>query len=205
MKRTTVISALAALGIALLAGCAKEGTAAYRGNYSFKTSGILYTVRDPKFIYDTSYVVRRDSSNRQLTYIDTVITEFPDSSIVSIYTESGQMDITETGGDEMLLTMNVTGGDLVVAYATEQDGKLVLKPLRRKVNTGLSISSLAGEGRDISYSESRVEADVVVSGTGTRYDNIVLFELTYEGSYKYNNILYHIYDSEVNCRAKVNE
>ena len=199
MKKSTIF--LAAVLTLALAGCAKQGTARFTGNYSFKTSGVLYAVRDSSSIYDTVIV----SSFTDSLVRDTVITAFPDSSSRSIKTESGQMDITDTGGGRVLITMNCTGGDLVVYYAQEKDGKLVLEPARRKVAADVSSATVSSDTQEIKYNDASFDSDVTVSGTGTRYDNIILFDLTYEGTYKYNDILYHIYDSDIYCRAKENE
>ena len=213
----------AALAIAVLcvAACQKQGTARFRGNYSFKTSGYVDVVRDTSCQYDTTIRTRRDviqdtivnsltgdttyDSHLGPEYQDTVITHFPDSSSVSISTESGQMDITEIGGDRVLVTMNCTGGDLIVYYATVRGDEIILEPTRRKSDMDLGITSISGSDDEFSYDETSVKADILVSGTGRRYDNIILFDLDYTGSYTYNSILYNIYGCDVHCRAKVNE
>ena len=219
MKKSTIF--LAAVLTLALAGCAKQGTARFTGNYSFKTSGYVDVVRDPSCQYDTTILTRHDvirdtiidpitrdttfDSHLGPEYKDTLVTQFPDSSSVSISTESGQMDITEIDGDKLLVTMNCTGGDLVVYYATAGGDLLTLEPSRRKANMDLGITTLDGSDDEISFNETAVKADILVSGTGRRYDNIILFDLTYEGSYKYNDILYDICGSSVHCRAKEND
>ena len=221
MKKSSIIFAIALVALVCAASCTKQGGARFRGNYSFKTSGYVDVVRDPSCQYDTTILTRRDviqdtiidpitrdttfDSHLGPEYKDTLVTQFPDSSSVSISTESGQMDITEIDGDKLLVTMNCTGGDLVVYYATASGDVLTLEPSRRKANMDLGITTLDGSDDEISFNETAVKADILVSGTGRRYDNIILFDLTYEGSYKYNDILYDICGSSVHCRAKEND
>ena len=203
MMKIKIFSALVAFG--LLAGavsCSKQDNPV-RGNYSFKTSGTLFAVRDSAFRFDTSYVSRRDTSGNWVT--DTLISENMDSTIFSIDTESGQMDITPMSGDRDLITMNCTAGDLIVYYGIEKDGEIVLESARRHLKTGIGGSTISSGDEEVEYSDTSVEADIVVTGSARKYDNILLFTLDYRGTYKYNNTLYNIYDSDIYCRAKENE
>ena len=199
MKRFVFIAAAVILAAVSAASCTKTATG-FRGNYSFKTSGILYAVRDSAFIYDTTIISRRDGDE---WVKDTVITANPDSMVVSVPTESGQMDITQMSGARDLVTMNCTAGDLVVYFSNESDGLLTLEKARRKISLSLSTTTI-GEDEEITVNSAGMDADIIVTGTATRYSNILLFTLRYDGTFKYNDILYHIYDSEVYCRAKDN-
>lgn len=211
--------------------CTKQGVNRFRGNYSFKTSGYISAVRDSAFMFDTSFVKRRDYINdttitRDTTYdtegniigiridstfsghwgqeyTDTVVTVFPDSMTVSINTESGQMDIISADGNDLIVTMNCTGGDLVVFDAYVDGDRIVLDPIRRRTEIGFATTLPSGNIE--TAGNSSMNADFVISGAGRRFENIVLFDLSYRGTYKYNNIRYDITDSDIHCRAKDNE
>ena len=201
--QTALAAAIVVAAAAALAGCSKKGSGKLTGNYSFKTSGFVYAVRDSSDMVDTSYVARYDETNEKWVN-DTVLVNTPDSTTISITTESGQMDITPMGGGRDLVTMNCTGGDLVVYYANEENGVLVLEPAVRKANVGAG-GTITGSDDDVTISDTSIQADIIVDGRGTKYENILLFILNYSGTYKYNGHLYRIYDSSVNCRAKENE
>ena len=49
-----------------------------------------------------------------------------------------------------------------------------------------------------------VEVDVTVSGTGRRYGDSVIFDLTYDGAYESDGVEYEIVGSDVECVAKMN-
>lgn len=198
MKNTAVSilrAGLAALFIILFASCEKEGTARFKGNYSFKTSG---------------YIEIEKSDNLAVvpgSRLDTLILNLPDVMSLSVGTESGQMDISEVDPENgrILITMNVTGGDIVVLYARVENGKISIEPKKRFINI---ISGVAGtvaiEG--ISSADiNTIQSEVVVSGEGVMYDNIILFDLKYEGWCNYAGVKYRITHSSIDCRAKVNE
>jgi len=135
-------------------------------------------------------------------YADTVVREYPDTITMSLSPESGQMDITETDASagDMVVTMNITGGDLLVYYAHSDGSLLTLEPTRRLLHSGETLLS------NIPLEEmSGLDADVTVTGTAHRYSNILLFDLDYAGVFTYGGIHYDITGSEVNCRAKLNE
>ena len=201
IKGTILATALVA-GLFLTGSCSKQ-SGVFRGNYSFKTSGTIFAVRDSAFRFDTSYVARRDTSGIWVT--DTLVTENMDSTSFSINTESGQMDITRMEGKRDLVTMNCTAGDLIVYYAEEKDGEIVLEQTSRHIKFGIGGATIQSGDEEVEYSDTSIEADIKVSGQGQKYENILLLRLDYSGTYKYNDILYHIYDSDIYCRAKENE
>lgn len=234
MKKILSVAFVVAVAVFFACSCEKSGTGRFKGNYSFKTSGTVRVVRctEDRFDtliterrrrdttgvkYDTTWVwgipggtVERVDTNYVTewnTYKDTVISEFPDSTTISISTESGQMDITEidrSTGD-MVITMNVTGGDMVVYYAVAEGDKIVLTPQDRHFSLGTASAHIGTVDEAWDVDATSMEADVTVSGTGVRYDNIILFDLKYDGTYTYNDIKYDILDSKIDCRAKLNE
>ena len=96
----------------VLSGCKAEGTAAFKGDYSFKTGGYI-TVSG-------TYTDWRGS--RDTTFIRNLVPE------------SGQMHLLQdTEEQKMVVTMNITGGDPVVFSASLDGEQLVLTPLLRSV------------------------------------------------------------------------
>lgn len=163
--------------LAALCSCSKEGPARYKGNYSFKTSGTICA--------------------RQIS--EPADTLLPSDVTIKLVTESGQMDITPSGGDAMLVTMNVTGGDMLV-YNAKADGEdLVITADKRSIILDFPDS----EGSKIL--PPSVRAEIGISGSGQRYDNIILFKFIYTGEFQVGNTKYEIYSSDIDCRAKVNE
>ena len=178
--RNTAILIIALVAAMLSVSCQKTGTLRFAGNYSFKTGGTLNLVKDgsPE-----------------------------DAMTVAIPSESGQMDITEVDRKEgrMVVTMNVIGGGMLVYYAQVDGDRLVLDPTSRHL-------SFSTAGLDLNLLEQtpdlggmRISADVDVTGTGVRYDDIVLFELHYTGNVETEDESYVIKDSKIDCRARLNQ
>lgn len=160
-----------------LCSCSKEGTALFKGNYSFKTSGSICA--------------------RQIS--EPADTLLPSDVTIKLATESGQMDITPTGDEAMLVSMNVTGGDMLV-YNAQVDGEdLIISPDTRSMTLNFP------SGEESQILPSTIRADVTISGSGHRYDNIILFKFNCGGVFKVGDTEYEIYSSDIDCRAKLNE
>lgn len=192
----------------MLVSCAQEGTALFKGNYSFKTSGNVSIVRDEAFLNDTTFNIYTEipeGSSVPVVKVDTVVTVHDETLKVMIDNEAGQMDITEMDSStgDMLLTMNITGGEMVAYYAVAKDGAMTITPAERHMKLVSGAFSVFG-GESV-LDGGTVMADIRVSGSGKKYDNIVIFDLDYSGDLTVGGILYHIVDSDVICRAKVNE
>ena len=106
--------------------------------------------------------------------------------------EQGQMDILESEDNGMLVTMNIISGSVVV-FDAKAEGKVIsLAPKDRVLSIRTGISS------------ATTNLDAVVRGEGQRFDNSVIFDLTYTGSYVYLGTEYEIVESDVQCVAKKN-
>lgn len=204
MKKTIYIVILA---LAMcLPGCNKQGPAAFKGHYSFKTGGSidvtgkLFLVKVDTVKIDTivhtvgigSLTLFRDSTFNYHTQNDTISSR--DTVVVRrIGTESGQMHILQKDADRMILTMNVTAGDPVVIEASVSGGDITLEKTRRflPVHTGGGLLTR--------------QMELTLSGTGKRYDNTVLLDLTYEGDYQEDGFDGVVSASRVNCIATANE
>ena len=199
----------AAFALLLMVSCTKTGPAAFRGYYSFKTGGTIdvkgrvYDLQRDTFKIDTTineYTIAgrkfRDTSYRYHVKNDTIGSR--DTTFLRhLVAESGQMHILDKSGDEMLLTMNITGGDPVVFYSKVSGEDLVLSPTRRMVGVR------PGNGDD--DDDDTVSFDMTVSGSGKRYENMIIFDLWYEGRYAYDGLEGNVTDSRVNCIATLND
>lgn len=206
MKKVTFIAMALAVCIAMVA-CGKQGPARFRGYYSFKTGGTVdirgkvYDIVRDTISIDTvvnEYSVRgriiRDTSYKYHIKADTLSSR--DTSFLrQLVAESGQMNILNKDGDGMIVTMNVTGGDPVVFSALHKDGNLTLSPTRRMV-------AIRPDG---DKNDESVLCDMTVSGSGQRYDNMILFTMDYSGKYSYEDLEGNVSVSRINCIATENE
>lgn len=155
--------------------CVKEGTSRFEGNWSFKTSGTV----------QLSSAASGDAADGGAV---------SETRTASILTESGQMDIVtvdKTSG-QMVVTMNVLGGDAVVMDAVATGRTIDITPFTRKAAIVMADMINA-------------HADVTVSGTGVRYDDIIIFDLVYEGGFEYLTTSYELKGSCIKCVAKLND
>lgn len=115
---------------------------------------------------------------------------------VNLTPENGQMNILsvddKTGA--MIVTMNIVGGDMLKYDATADKNTLTIENQRRNIKL-----------EDVELTSMMA----LVSGTGKKYDNNVVFDFKYEGSSVKTTALtettFTIIDSEVNCVAKSND
>lgn len=204
-----IVAAVMSLPL-FLVSCTREGTALFKGNYSFKTSGNVSVTRDEAFRNDTTFnrrIVIPEGSYLPVEVVDTVVTVHDDTLKLMIDTEAGQMDITGmgAGSDDMLITMNVTAGEMVAYYAEAGTDVMSVRPSKRHMRLVSGLRSILGGPEAEGLDGVTVMADIEVSGSGRKYDNIVIFDLDYAGDFTVDGILYHITDSDIICRARENE
>lgn len=167
MKRIVFVCVAAVLMLSV--SCSKEGPERFEGSWSFKTSGSL--------------TVALKDSEGNVTGV----------SPVSFVTEAGQMHVVrKDSDDEMLVTMNVIGGDVVAYQAVASGNELSLMASARRLSLNLG---------DMTVIHPIVSAE----GSGKRYDDVLLIEFHYSGSIKVGNITYEIIGSDVECVAVQNE
>lgn len=182
MKRYFILAVFAAVAL-FACSCKKDGVELFEGNYSFKTSGTVFAHRISEITDTTSTV--------------------PDSLTLKLVTESGQMDITPTSvGNGLLVTMNVTGGDLVVLQADVDGDELVVRPSSRNLSFTISSPESNLVGTMLSHG---IEPELTVSGNARRYDDIVMFSFCCSGTFSMDDTVYEIHDSRIDCRAKLNK
>lgn len=167
MKRVVFVCIVSLLMLSV--SCSKEGPGRFEGSWSFKTSGTLT-------------VASKDSEGNVTGVLP-----------VSFVTEAGQMHVVrKEDEEEMLVTMNVIGGD-VVAYQAVASGKelsLLASARRLALNVG-----------DMTV----VHPIVMAEGTGKRYDDVLVIEFQFSGSIEVGNVTYEIIGSDVECVAVQNE
>ena len=201
MKRILYI---AVAGLCLCA-CAQKGPTTFRGWYSFKTGGSLD-------FNGKVYLTKPDTVGVDTTVRTITIAGFPVTDTVYTYrtvedtvavrdtfvtrrivTESGQMHILRQDGDSLVITMNITGGDPVVMGGRANGNDITVGKTRRFVPVFDSNNVLFKM------------VDMTVSGSGKRYDNMVILDFFYEGEYSEEGFDGTVSESRVNCIATENE
>ena len=169
----------AASALLLMTSCTKEGTALFKGNYSFKTSGTVTA--------DYTIVTVEEDGTESTS---------EGTADFDLAMEQGQMDILPAGGDDMIITMNILGGEVYTVDAGVSDNVITVGPFSRKVEVELT---------DL----EKVSVPVTVYGEGRRYEKTVIFDLTLAGSYSAvigdTSIDLVIVDSSVQCVSKLND
>lgn len=173
MKKYVIILFAAALA---LCSCQKSPVEQFSGRYSFKTGGEL----DLK-----TRVLDLDWGGLKMK--DTIIRR-------AIVPESGQMRIVSDSGNRVVVTMNVTAGNLVVIPATVSGNDIILDPVSRKILVCRETGLLLWE-----------EVPVIVSGIGRKMDNSVIIDLEFEGEFNLGVFPCEVVASNVNCVANKNE
>ena len=164
IKKLSIAAAIVS-AIVLLGSCSKISR--FQGNYSFKTSGIVTMERE--FINDGTKEEIRSS----------------------LSSESGQMNILSKGGDSLIVTMSIIGGDVVVMEGKLENDRIVLNPFKRIMT--------------VSDGSRNVTMNMDITGAATRYDDVILFDFQYLGTGSTLSYNYFVKESEVKCVAKANE
>ena len=165
----------AAVLIAAVCSCTKEGTARFEGYYSYKTSGTI------SFEATTS-----GESDSELA---------PDSMTFSISPASGQLNVLtgDRKSGAVVLTMNAVAGDAVAVDGKAEGSSLTLDDFTKRVSFDLSSSTVE---RSHSFT---------FSGSGERLGDMLLLEFTVSGSMDYLGRSYVVSGSDIDCVARLNE
>lgn len=120
--------------------------------------------------------------------------ETKDTLDVQLTSELGQMDIISQGdgSNRMFVTMNAMAGDVIKFDAVAEPSSISLKPLDRIITVDVGNATL-------------IPLNMTVSGTGKRYDNMVIFTLDYSGGCEQSGNIFRVLDSDVVCVAKINK
>ena len=163
-----------ALALIVLGSCEKEGVDLYEGYYSYKLSG---SVTVEKTLIEAAEIP------------DTEAPE-PVEAKLALISENGQMNVLKKGADSLIITMNAIGGDVLVLDACVKDNDLEISEFSRivKVEDGSRAISL----------------NCTASGSGKKYDEIIILEFSYLGEGSSTLYDYSIKSSSVKCVAKLN-
>lgn len=170
METKQTLSALIAATLLIFTSC-NSGTNLYKGNYTFKTSGAV------------ELEVTNSEAN---TEADTISAD--------MVSEFGQMEIltTDKKSGEMLLTMDIFGGDVLTIPGIEKKGVLTLDTIRRTTNLRIG---------DTKFDNVRLD----MTGFGEKYDNTIIFTLSLSGSFSGLLNEYEIVSSDIRCVATENQ
>ncbi|MCD8285884.1 MAG: hypothetical protein LUD50_01470, partial [Clostridia bacterium] len=147
--------------------------------------------------------VRRFSGNYSFKTsgsIEAAITgyEILGTQTIPLTAESGQLSVVTSDKSEgdMIVAMNILGGNLITFNANADGKTLTIEPFTRSLTLmmGTSLSDL-----------TTLTTTVTVSGSAQRYDDSLLFNLTYEGGFTYQSMDFTIVSSDVECWAKSND
>lgn len=106
--------------------------------------------------------------------------------------ESGQLNILRANDTDVILTFNVIGGDAVVMNGTiNSDNEIELEKNKRIIT--------------VKDGAVNPQFNVTVSGSGIKYDDVIVFYLTYSGQGSSTLRNYSITASNIQCVAKLNQ
>lgn len=164
----------------LFSGCSKDSTDAVPGTYTYKISGTVTLMPAQLAGLDAATLAAYKAAGIAV-----------DPVTVGLYPEQGQMHIIEDG-DRVIVTLNDILGNADVTTATVNGRTLTL------AGTDMKAAQLT-DGID------KIGAGMVVyGGTGSRYDDMLIIDLQYQGQFTVNDILMTVISSDVNCVAQSN-
>lgn len=125
---------------------------------------------------------------------------------VTLNDETGQMDIIQLTKDSVKIIMNQLSGSVVMTNAYVSGKNVVLDPYSRAMKLYTEgeqkdIISAIIDGDDLNTGDYTTY-DIEISGSGIRYDNIIIFDLDYYGNERGGSK--KIIDSDVHIVAKAN-
>ncbi|MDE7149605.1 MAG: hypothetical protein K2O01_04260 [Bacteroidales bacterium] len=175
-KRATAW-ALALLPLLTVCTSCDKDTRQFKGAYSSKTSGSLVLQKAIPSALDTL--------------------NLPDTMTVSLTPESGQMRIAEIKDNadyNLLVSLNLLAGDALSFRAKAEDGGIILEttPYERYIQANVS-------------TDVKMTLGIMTGGRGRIYDDVIVFDLDYQGLGLYNGVPYTVIDSRVSCIATLNE
>lgn len=180
MKAKSIFAALLVCA-QLFCGCSKDASDSITGSYTYKTSGTVTLMASQLAGLDAATLSAYRAAGINV-----------DPVIVGLYPEQGQLHILDNGDGSVVLTFND-----ILGNADVTTGRI----------TG---ESLAIDGGDIKAARltdgnEKIGAGMVVfTGTGKKYDDMLLIDLEYKGEFTVNGINMTVIGSDVNCVAQAN-
>lgn len=181
MKKFILAVAVAISAICITA-CSKGASQALTGSYTYKTSG---TVTLKTNLDDLDEEVR--AALEKIGFKNNPAT-------VELFPEQGQMHIQDSkdGDGRVIITFNDLLGNADIADGTVNGNQLTI--------TGTPVKSAHLRDGTIKIGTG----NVTYSGSGRKYDEVLIFSLVYGGSFTVSGIQMDILSSDVKCVAQKN-
>jgi hypothetical protein len=161
------------LGLLALTSCHKNGVNLFTGDYSFKTSGEI-------------------SITAQAAINDENIT-IPAVLNASLSSDIGQLNISvsDKKNDEVVVVINYLNGDVVTTTGI-CDGKTIELENFQRNTLPVSVNTLFSANNTY----------ITISATGQMFDdNMIIFDMTYNGTTKIGPVTYKIKDKDIKMVA----
>lgn len=180
--RKIILAAATAFIAVLFAACTKDSSKSLIGSYTYKTSG---TVTLQTNLDNLDEDVR--AALEKLGFKNSPTT-------VELYPEQGQMHIQDSkaGDGKVVITFNDLLGNADVADGTVNEDRVTI--------TGTPVKSVHLTDGTLKIGSG----NVTFSGSGRKYDDVLIFDLVYEGSFTVSGVRMDILSSNVRCVAQKN-
>jgi len=174
-KLSVVFATLAAF--AVLISCQKTDLETMSGSYTYKTSGVVGLV--PTQLIGTGLPI--------------------DTTWVALTPEQGQVNIVtkDSNNSTIIITWNDLTGNACSTEARVDGKKLIMTPNTKSASLTdgtMSMGTVTIIGGGI----------VSYYGTGTLYDNMLLIDMIYQGTFTISGTQMTVVASKVECIAKAN-
>lgn len=182
MKRFLFIFALLAGALSFFS-CTKDASEKMIGSYTYKTSGSVTLMAKALVGLDQTTLAAYKAAGVNV-----------DPVLVGLYPEQGQMHIVESGDNgKAIITFNDLLGNADVTDA-EVDGSTV------------TIAGTPVKAAQLTDGNGRIGAGMVVyTGKGTKYDDMLIIDLQYQGEFTVNDVPMVVVASDVHCVAQSND
>ncbi len=181
MKNRFIAAALAVSAI-ILCGCAKDGSKTITGTYTYKTSGTVTLMAPQLAGLDAATLAAYKAAG-----INT------DPVMVALYPEQGQMHVIGDGDGKVIITFNDILGNADVTAGTVNGSSLTLEEGHTKT-------------AQLTDGEEKIGGGVVaVSGSGEKYEDMLILDMEYKGTFSISGTSMTVVASDVHCVAQSNE
>lgn len=162
--------------------CTKDEEQDVMGSYSYKTSGTVTLMASQLVGLDEATLTAYKAMGVNV-----------DPVVVGLYPEQGQMHVIDTEDGQVTVTFNDLMGNADVATGTVQGATLRLNADQHK-------SAQLTDGKE------KIGAGIVAfTGQGTKYDDMLVLSLQYQGQFTVNNVPMTVVASDVHCVAQKND
>lgn len=162
--------------------CTKDEEQDVLGSYSYKTSGTVTLMASQLVGLDEATLTAYKAMGVNV-----------DPVVVGLYPEQGQMHVIDTEDGQVTVTFNDLMGNADVATGT-------VKGTTLRLNADQHKSAQLTDGKE------KISASIVAfTGQGTKYDDMLVLSLQYQGQFTVNNVPMTVVASDVHCVAQKND